>query len=111
MSEKYTPFKGKFTVQEEMLYGWEAAWTQLDDDDRMYPDTYDTEQEAQEALVDFIDDIDRAIKDGHMDKGSAYKPDQLRVAMVDMDEDGNVTVYAVNNPDDIYQSFNVVDNY
>lgn len=111
MTTKYTPFKGKFTVQEEMMYGWEACWSQLDDQDRMYPDTYDTEEEAQEALVQFIDDIDEAIKIGNMSEDSAYEPDQLRVAMVDMDDDGNVIVYAVNNPDDVYQTFNVINNY
>lgn len=110
-SDKFTPFKGKYTVQEHMSYGWEAAWSTHDDDDRQIPDTYDTEEEAQEALMEFIEDIDNAIKEGDMDEGSAYTPEQLRVAKIDMDEDGNVKVYAINDPDDVYQEFNVEDNY
>lgn len=111
MNNNYQAFTGKFIVQTDMMYGWDAIWSTEDDQKRTVPDTYDTQEAAQAEIDDNIESTKEAISEGFMDSESLDSPEHFRIAQADMDIYGNVTVYEINKPDFIYQTFNVVDQY
>jgi hypothetical protein len=64
--------KVTYEVQTRFLYGWDACWS-VDD----APETFDTEQQADDAITEFFADLGRAGMAQLYDRGD------YRVARVD----------------------------
>jgi hypothetical protein len=56
-----------YEVQEECLCGgWTNTWSSEEDDGTTIPTIYDTEEEAEIALDQFLDDCQTAVDDNYM---------------------------------------------
>lgn len=67
----------KYIVETEFLYGWENVWT---DGDTGEPTVYDTYEEAQAELEDFIADTFIDYKEGNLEE--PYEVEQYRITEV-----------------------------
>jgi hypothetical protein len=74
--------KTKFLVEHHFSYGWDdAGWTLTDEDDSEKPWLFDTEEEAQKAIDEFINEFfDYDIKG---EPNSEYDAADYRIVEVD----------------------------
>jgi hypothetical protein len=71
----------KWEIQEFTVFeGWVNTWT--DGDDKSV--VFDTKEDAETALTDYLDDINQAVKDGDMVGG--YNRDGFRVVPIEEPE-------------------------
>ena len=66
----------KFEVQTEFLYGWENVWT----DEHGNPTVYDTFEDAEVELMDFLDDTLEDYKAGFLEE--PYDIEQYRIVRI-----------------------------
>lgn len=62
--------------------GWVNTWQIEDDNGDMVPETFDTYAEAQAALDEFFDDIEREIAEGHRAEGECYELSEFKIVHV-----------------------------
>ena len=63
----------KYKILHNYIYGWDEAC--LDDNEK--PVLFDTEKEAQENINDLIEDVEEAVKLGHM--SDVYYKEDYRI--------------------------------
>ena len=67
----------KWEIQEFTVFeGWVNTW--MDGDDK--PVVFDTKEDAETALTDYLDDINQAVKDG--DIQSSYNREGFRIVPI-----------------------------
>jgi hypothetical protein len=71
----------KYEVQHYTLCdGWINTWTTYDDNDNEIPIIYDTHEDAEEALDNFLSEEKKAFKRGEID--NMYEADEFRIEEV-----------------------------
>lgn len=71
----------KYEVQHYTLCdGWINTWTTYDENDNETPSIFDTYEDAQEALDDFLKEEKKAFKRKEID--SMYEADEFRIEEV-----------------------------
>ena len=71
----------KWEVQTYFFFGgWKNCWTVMDNEGNETPEYYDTEQDAIDALEDYLDDVAQAIDDGDLE--GPLNPEDYRVMEV-----------------------------
>ena len=74
--------KGK-TLYEVQTYsladGWSNTWTVFGDKEPEYPEVFESEKEAEEAIAEEIADTQAAIENGDMDKDAALVRDDFDI--------------------------------
>jgi hypothetical protein len=55
----------EYVIKREFIYGWDYA--EFSDDNGTDPVVYTSKSEAEESLKEYIDDVNEAYKEGHMD--------------------------------------------
>lgn len=62
--------------------GWTNTWFITDKDNAETPETFATEAEAQQALDEFLKEIQDEIDAGHRLPDEGYSPDDFRIAAI-----------------------------
>lgn len=68
-----------FEVQTRMVSGWENCWT-VYDKDVAHPWTFESREEAEAELNDYLQDIKEAVKAGYMQ--AEYPREDFRIVEV-----------------------------
>ena len=55
----------KYAMVRDFIYGWD--WSEFSDDEGVIPVIYNTREEAQASLDEYIEDVNDAYKSGNMD--------------------------------------------
>lgn len=62
--------------------GWINTWFIIDKDNSETPETFASEAEAQQALDEFLREIQEEIDAGHRLPDEGYSPDDFRIAAI-----------------------------
>lgn len=72
--------KKRYEIQTFTLCdGWINTWFIIEDDNTQTPETFATETEAQDALDEFLDEIQEEIDAGQRAQDEGYSPEDFRI--------------------------------
>ena len=63
----------KYAMVREFIYGWD--WSEFSDDEGVIPVIYNTREEAQASLDEYIKDVNDAYKSGNLEREYADEND------------------------------------
>lgn len=75
--------KSRYEIQTFMLCGgWVNTWHIIEQDNTETPETFATEADAQQALDEFLREIQEEIYDGHRSPDESYSLDDFRIVPI-----------------------------
>ncbi len=62
--------------------GWVNCWTVTEDNGEEVPDTFDSYEDAEAEVLEFLSDIEDEIKNGERSKDEGYSSEDFRISKI-----------------------------